>query len=95
MIYLLYLAQTVMPVKKIILLFITLAVLASCKKEKPFVPNYENALPGLWKQLPDFPGVGRVRAYAFTIGNKAYLIGGNAGSGFNVVPLCGIRPRCG
>jgi N-acetylneuraminic acid mutarotase len=76
-----------MPVKRIILLFITLAVFVSCKKEKPFVPNYDNALPGLWKQLGDFPGVGRVRAYAFTIGQKGYLIGGNAGSGFNVVPL--------
>ena len=57
--------------------------LFSCKKEKPFVPNYENGLPGLWVQLGDFAGVGRVRSFGFTIGNKGYVLGGNADSGFN------------
>jgi N-acetylneuraminic acid mutarotase len=87
LIYLRYLANPIMPFKKLLLLFIALATLASCKKEKPFVPNYANALPGLWKQLGDFEGVGRVRAFAFSIGKKGYIIGGNAGSGFNIVPL--------
>jgi N-acetylneuraminic acid mutarotase len=76
-----------MPFKKLFLLFIAVATLASCKKEKPFVPNYANALPGLWKQLGNFEGVGRVRSYGFTIGRKGYIVGGNAGSGFNLVPL--------
>ncbi|OOQ59701.1 Kelch repeat-containing protein [Mucilaginibacter pedocola] len=75
-----------MPFKKAFLLIFAFATLAACKKE-PFVPNYENALPGLWKQLADFPGAGRVRAYGFSIGGKGYIVGGNAGSGFNVIPL--------
>jgi N-acetylneuraminic acid mutarotase len=66
-------------------LFIALALL-SCKKE-PFVPNSANALPGLWKQLGDFAGPGRVRAFGFKIGNKGYVLGGNAASGFNELLL--------
>ncbi|AMR32864.1 hypothetical protein A0256_16280 [Mucilaginibacter sp. PAMC 26640] len=73
--------------KKLSILLLACVMLCSCKKEKPFVPNYANGLPGLWKQLADFPGNGRVRASGFTIGSKCYLLGGNAGSGFNVVPL--------
>lgn len=76
-----------MPFKRVFLLFIAVAMLVSCKKEKPFVPNYENALPGLWKQLGEFAGPGRVRGYGFTIGGKGYIVGGNSGSGFNIVPL--------
>lgn len=76
-----------MLLKKICLLFVVFAIIFSCKKEKPFVPNYENGLPGLWKQLGEFPGSGRVRAFGFTIGKKGYLLGGNAGSGFNLAPL--------
>jgi N-acetylneuraminic acid mutarotase len=69
--------------KKAVLLLIVTLTLFSCKKDKPFVPNYENGLPGLWAQLGNFPGVGRVRSSAFTIGGKGYILGGNAASGFN------------
>jgi N-acetylneuraminic acid mutarotase len=72
-----------MNFKKTCLLILALLTLFSCKKDKPFVPNYENSLPGLWAQLNDFAGVGRVRSSGFTIGRKGYIIGGNAASGFN------------
>ncbi|MET3980642.1 N-acetylneuraminic acid mutarotase [Mucilaginibacter sp. UYP25] len=67
--------------KSIILLLVSLS-LFSCKKEKPFVPNSTNGLPGLWAPLNDFAGVGRVRAFGFAIGSKGYLLGGNAEKGF-------------
>jgi hypothetical protein len=72
-----------MLLKKPGLLLLLALFILSCKKE-PFVPNSANALPGLWKQLETFPGVGRVRAFGFTIGNKGYILGGNAASGFNL-----------
>ncbi|GGH05841.1 Kelch repeat-containing protein [Mucilaginibacter phyllosphaerae] len=72
--------------KKFCLLLLFALTLYSCKKQ-PFVPNYENGLPGLWAQLGDFPGVGRVRSYGFTIGDKGYVIGGNGDSGFNQLGL--------
>ncbi|RFZ84334.1 hypothetical protein DYU05_01525 [Mucilaginibacter terrenus] len=75
-----------MLLKRTGLILLTALLLVSCKKE-PFVPNYENALPGLWKQVANFEGVGRVRAYGFSIGNKGYIIGGNAGSGFSSIAL--------
>lgn len=75
-----------MLLKKTGLFIVAALVLVSCKKE-PFVPNYANALPGLWKQLGDFTGGGRVRSFGFSIGSKGYIMGGNAGSGFNLVPL--------
>ncbi|TWR31674.1 hypothetical protein FPZ43_04165 [Mucilaginibacter pallidiroseus] len=72
---------------KNLLVALALAALCfGCKKE-PFVPSSANALPGLWKQLADFSGKGRVRAYAFVIGGKAYMVGGTYGSGFNYSPL--------
>ena len=73
--------------RKLGVILLVAAILCSCKKEKPFVPNYANALPGLWKQLGDFPSAGRVRAFGLTIGNKGYMLGGNAGSGFNLLHL--------
>ncbi|HTD97680.1 MAG TPA: hypothetical protein VK668_00260 [Mucilaginibacter sp.] len=66
------------------LLLVLVLCIFSCK-EKPFVPNSQNALPGLWKQLGDFPGLGRVRSFGFTIGKKGYILGGNTGSGFNTI----------
>ncbi|RYU91483.1 galactose oxidase [Mucilaginibacter terrigena] len=69
--------------KKAGILLIVALTLFSCKKDKPFVPNYENGLPGYWTQLGDFEGVGRVRSFGFTIGNKGYILGGNAAGGFN------------
>jgi N-acetylneuraminic acid mutarotase len=74
-----------MLLKRSYLLLLLVLCMSSCKKDTPFVPNYENGLPGLWKQLGDFPELGRVRAYGFTIGKKGYMLGGNVGSGFNVV----------
>lgn len=71
--------------RSLLLLLFSICIL-SCKKQ-PFVPNTANALPGLWKQLGNFPGTGRVRAYGFTIGNKGYMLGGNSGSGFNLILL--------
>jgi N-acetylneuraminic acid mutarotase len=71
-----------MPLNRPYLLLSLVLCLLSCKRE-PFVPNSANGLPGFWKQLADFPGEGRVRAYGFTIGSKGYLLGGNSGSGFN------------
>jgi len=76
-----------MSFKKIALIVFLAAFVFSCKKEKPFVPNSENALPGLWKQLGDFPGGGRVRPFGFTIGAKGYLIGGAIVDGFNYTPF--------
>jgi len=66
------------------LLLLLVLLMFSCKKE-PFVPNSANALPGLWKQLGNFPGLGRVRSFGFTIGDKGYIIGGNVGDGFTTV----------
>ncbi|MBT1686815.1 kelch repeat-containing protein [Dawidia soli] len=31
---------------------------------------------GTWKEVESFPGTGRVAAHAFTVGNKAYVVGG-------------------
>lgn len=67
--------------KACVLLLLAIATIA-CKKEKPFVPNSENALPGLWAQLGDFPAEGRVRSFGFSINGKGYLLGGNAAGGF-------------
>lgn len=67
--------------KIVVFAFIAVALL-SCK-EKPFVPNSANALPGLWRQLSDFPGLGRVRSFGFSINGKGYIVGGNAASGFS------------
>jgi N-acetylneuraminic acid mutarotase len=75
-----------MLLKKSGLLLLLALCILSCKKQ-PFVPNSANALPGLWKQLETFPGAGRVRAFGFTIGKKGYILGGNAGSGFNLMLL--------
>ncbi|MBD1391810.1 Kelch repeat-containing protein [Mucilaginibacter glaciei] len=69
--------------KKFIPLVLLLLCMLSCKKQ-PFVPNSANALPGLWQKLGNFTGAGRVRAYGFTIGKKGYILGGNAGAGFNL-----------
>jgi len=69
------------------LLLLLALTLFSCKKDKPFVPNYANGLPGLWAQLGDFAGIGRVRSFGFTIGHKGYVIGGNGDSGFNQLGL--------
>lgn len=76
-----------MMLKKAGILLVIALTLFACKKDKPFVPNYANGLPGLWAQLGDFEGTGRVRSFGFTIGKKGYVIGGNAGSGFNSKPL--------
>lgn len=75
-----------MRLKRPVLLLAFLLCILSCKKE-PFIPNYENALPGLWQKLGNFQGAGRVRAYGFSIGKKGYILGGNAGSGFNLFLL--------
>ncbi|MBK0379544.1 Kelch repeat-containing protein [Mucilaginibacter segetis] len=61
-----------------IIYFMFLAVvLLSCKKQ-PFNPPTKNGIPGLWKQLGDFTGGGRARAFGFTIGSKGYILGGHA-----------------
>ncbi|MFD0794189.1 Kelch repeat-containing protein [Mucilaginibacter litoreus] len=70
-----------MPSKKLLLILVAIFAF-SCKRE-PFKPNSTNALPGLWKQLADFPGLGRVRSFGFSIAGKGYILGGNAQSGFN------------
>ncbi|TSD67198.1 galactose oxidase [Inquilinus sp. KBS0705] len=73
-----------MLLKKCGLLLVLALSFTSCKKE-PFVPNSENALPGLWTQLGDFPGMGRVRSFGFSIGSKGYILGGNVGDGFTTI----------
>ena len=70
--------------KKPGLLLLLVLCMLSCKKE-PFVVNTQNGLPGLWEQLGDFGGEGRVRSFGFTIGKKGYILGGNIGSGFNTI----------
>ncbi|QHS56690.1 hypothetical protein GWR56_14485 [Mucilaginibacter sp. 14171R-50] len=72
-----------MILKRTFAVILIALTLWSCKKDVVFVPNSENGLPGLWEQLNDFEGVGRVRSFGFTIGSKGYVIGGNAASGFN------------
>ncbi|MCO5935410.1 hypothetical protein NAF17_07645 [Mucilaginibacter sp. RB4R14] len=69
--------------KKACILLLVVSTLISCKKDKPFVPNSANGLPGYWTRLGDFAGMGRVRSFGFTIGGKGYILGGNAASGFN------------
>ncbi|PAW94335.1 hypothetical protein CKK33_12885 [Mucilaginibacter sp. MD40] len=71
-----------MLLKRIALIVVLVVFCFSCKKQA-FVPNTENALPGLWKRLGDFPGLGRVRAFGFSINGKGYIIGGNAAGGFD------------
>jgi N-acetylneuraminic acid mutarotase len=67
--------------KKIALFLLLLTFTLSCKKNRTPIPGPGPEKPIVpadlrWKQLKDIPFTGRTKVYNFSIGTKAYVLGG-------------------
>lgn len=70
--------KTMKP-KQIIYLLLVATLLFSCKKNQTTVPDTEKPIvptDARWKQLADIPFKDRTSVFTFSIGAKAYVVGG-------------------